>query len=91
MVPWGVEFGAPNTYAVTGSGTLTLPKGARLVHWLAQGTGGPPNTLQFNGLAAGPVFSVGNALPAREGFPAAEYVTSIVYVALAFGLFEIVI
>lgn len=91
MVPWGGDFGVPQTYTVTGSGTLVLPAGARLTHWLALGTGGPPNTVRFDNQAAGPLINVGNALPAREGFPAAQYTTQIVYQNLAFGLFEIVV
>lgn len=91
VVPWGEETGAPQTYAVTGSGTLVLPKGARLTHWIAQGTGGG-GTLEFDSPGAtGTAFSVGAALPQREGFPAFPNVAQIVYVNLVFGLFEVVV
>jgi hypothetical protein len=90
LVPWGGEFGAPRAFTVAGSGTLTMPAGARLVHWLAEGTG-VGGTLEFDGLAAGPVLSLLAAAPAREGFPEAQLVTQIVYTNLLFGLFEIVV
>jgi hypothetical protein len=90
LVPWGGEFGAPNAYTVAGSGSITMPAGARLVHWLAQGTG-PGGTLEFDGIASGPILNLLAAAPAREGFPVAQHVTSIVYTNLLFGLFEIVV
>lgn len=89
LVPWGVEHGAPNTYTVTGTAALALPAGARLVHWQALGTA-PGSFVEFDGLAAGPQIVVGNTV-VKEGFPAAQYVTQIVYSTLSFGLFEIVI
>lgn len=89
MVPWGVEFGAAQAFTVTGSGTLVLPAGARLTHWLAEGTGGG-GTVQFNTTVPGSVLAVGTGLPVREGFPVAQPVTTITYAALAFGLFEVV-
>lgn len=91
MVPWGNEFGAAQTFQVTGTGTLTLPAGARVNHWLVLGTGGPPNTIRFDGQGSGNVINVGNALPVREGFPSAQYVKQIAYQNLAFGLFDIVV
>src|SRR5262245_33717880 len=91
MVPWGGAFGAAQAFTVTGTGVLAMPKGARLTHWLAEGTGGPPNTVRFDNQAAGQLLNVGNAAPAREGFPAAQYVTSIAFQNLLFGLFEIVV
>jgi hypothetical protein len=91
VVPWGEEGGAPQTFSVTGSGTLALPTGARLTHWLAQGTGAG-GTLEFDGpIVPGVAFSVGAALPAREGFPAFPVVRQIVYTNLVFGLFEVVV
>jgi hypothetical protein len=67
-----------------------MPRGARLNHWLAQGVG-PGGTLEFDGLAAGPILTLLAAAPAREGFPCAQLVTQIVYTNLLFGLFEIVV
>ena len=89
IVPWGVEHGAPNAYTVTGTGALPMPAGARLVHWQALGSA-PGAFVQFDGVAAGPQIAVGQTT-VREGFPAAQYVTQIVFQTLTFGLFEIVI
>jgi hypothetical protein len=90
VVPWGGEFGAPNAYTAVGSGSILMPAGARLTHWLAQGTG-LGGTVEFDGLASGPILTLLAAAPAREGFPAAQYVSQIVYTNLLFGLFEIVV
>jgi len=38
FVPMGGPNGAAGAKSVSGTGTLVLPKGARLTHWLAQGT-----------------------------------------------------
>lgn len=89
LVPWGQEFGAPNAYTVTGSGTLVLPAGARLTHWLAEGSGGG-GTVRFDTTVPGSVLSVGTGVPAREGFPMTQPVSAVVYTSLAFGLFEVV-
>lgn len=90
MVPWGVEHGAAQTYAVAGSNTLLLPTGARLTHWQALGSA-PGASLQFDsGGVSGTPFVVGQTT-VREGFPAAESVSAIVYTSLTFGLFDIVV
>lgn len=90
MVPWGVEHGAAQTYTVTGSSSLLLPAGARLTHWQALGSA-PGASLEFDaGDAVGTPFVVGQTT-VREGFPAAEYVTQIVFTSLTFGLFDIVV
>lgn len=90
MVPWGGEFGAPKVYTVDGTSSLAFPDGARLTHWQALGTGAG-GTVTFNGLSNGVPINVGNALPAREGFPEAQLVTSVGFTNLVFGLFEIVV
>ncbi|MGH7605581.1 MAG: hypothetical protein ACRENK_16500 [Gemmatimonadaceae bacterium] len=89
VMPWGPS-GAPGLVVVAGSGTATFPTGSRLTHWQALGQA-PGGTLAFNGLATGTPFSVGQALPEREGFPAPQLITSITYANLVYGLFEFVV